>query len=280
MNSRGYNTTVGILYLVATPIGNMEDITFRALRVLREAVLIAAEDTRHTRKLLSHYDIHTDLISYHEHNKDRQGERVVEALSNGDAALVSDAGTPLLSDPGYELVQQVLEAGHQVCPVPGPSAPLTALVVSGLPTDSFTFLGYIPRKAAERKRMLEDAARSPHTQVFFEAPHRLRASLADLEAAFGSERRMAACREMTKKFEEVRRGTAAEVRSYFERQEPRGEFTLVVDGAQVKRWTESKLQAALEEYLQSGMSRGKAAKELAKLSGWPRNRIYELSLEE
>lgn len=270
---------MGTLYLVATPIGNMEDITLRGLRVLREVRLIAAEDTRHTRKLLTHFDIHTDLISYHEHNKAAAGRRLVDRLAEGDIALVSDAGTPLLSDPGYELVQDALAAGHTVCAVPGASAPLTALAASGLPTDSFTFLGYVPRKAGERERLFSRTAQSPQTLIFFEVPHRLRESLSAMAAVYG-DRRVAVCRELTKKFEEIRRGTLAEMLEYFTENEPRGEFTIVAEGAVFERWSEQQLRAALVDYMDEGVSRREASRELAKISGWPRNHIYELSLEE
>ena len=173
---------MGTLYLVATPIGNLEDITARALRVLREAALIAAEDTRHTRRLLTHFDIHTPVTSYFEHNKLQKLEAVVEALAQGDVALVSDAGTPALSDPGYELVRAALAAGFPVTAIPGPSALLTALVASGLPTDAFLYLGFLPRKEAERRRMLESVASEPRTLVAYEAPHRLLDTLAEVRA--------------------------------------------------------------------------------------------------
>jgi 16S rRNA (cytidine1402-2'-O)-methyltransferase len=194
---------VGTLYLIATPIGNLEDLTQRALRVLREVELIAAEDTRQTRKLLNHYQIKTPLISYHEHNKLKRLERLRQALETGDVALVSDAGTPGLSDPGYLLVRYALNAGCQVSPIPGPSAPIAALVVSGLPTDSFTFLGYLPRRRAERVRLMEEISQERRTMLAFEVPHRLLKSLEDLEATLGGGRPIVVCRELTKVHEEI-----------------------------------------------------------------------------
>ena len=164
---------MGTLYLVATPIGNLEDITFRAIRILREVKLVAAEDTRHTRKLLSHYEIDTRQVSYHEHNKDAQGANILKALEEGDVALVSDAGTPGLSDPGYELIKAALQADHVVSSIPGPSAPIAALVASGLPTAAFLFLGYLPRRGVERRRLLESLADEERTLLFFEVPHRV-----------------------------------------------------------------------------------------------------------
>ena len=182
------------LYLVSTPIGNLEDITLRALRVLREVSLIAAEDTRRTQKLLAHYDIHTPLISYHEHNKRRREPRLLEALAQGDVALVSDAGTPLINDPGAALVRAAWEAGHRVVPVPGPNAALAALVASGLPTEAFLYLGYLPRKRAARRQFLQAVADLPYTLIFLETPQRLTAALDDLAAVLGPQRPLTVAR--------------------------------------------------------------------------------------
>src|SRR5512140_1776589 len=195
---------MGTLYLVATPIGNLEDMSPRAIRILREARLIAAEDTRHTRQLLTHFDIHTPLTSYYEHNKLAKLETILAALAEGDVALVSDAGTPAINDPGYELVRAALAAGHTVSPIPGPSAPLAALAASGLPTDAFLYLGYLPRKSAERRELLTGVAALPYTLIFLETPHRLLEALDDLLAALG-DRPMAAARELTKLHEQVYR---------------------------------------------------------------------------
>ncbi len=276
---------MGTLYLIATPIGNLEDISLRALRVLGEVGLIAAEDTRHTRKLLSHHGIRSRLLSYHEHNKVERVAQVLEALEGGDVALVSDAGTPGLSDPGYELVMAALQAGHRVCPVPGPSAVTAALVASGLPTDSFVFIGYLPRQVAERRRLLPTLAAERRTIVAFEAPHRLRASLRDLAQALGSERPVAVCRELTKIHEEVLRGTLGQVRDHFARHAPRGEITLVIggaprgEGAKPRRWPASRVRRLLAAKRAEGLSLAEAARQVAGLSGWSRRELYALSAE-
>ncbi|MGW8249455.1 MAG: 16S rRNA (cytidine(1402)-2'-O)-methyltransferase, partial [Anaerolineales bacterium] len=177
---------MGTLYLIATPIGNLEDISARALRLLNEVAYIAAEDTRQTRKLLSHFGIHTPVTSYHEHNKQSKIGFVLEQLASGDVGLVSDAGTPNLNDPGYELVRAALDAGYAVSPIPGACAPVAALIASGLPTDAFLYLGYLPRKSAERRRSLAEIAHLPYSLVFLESPHRLVASLEDLLAILGN----------------------------------------------------------------------------------------------
>ncbi len=276
----GYNSRVGTLYLVATPIGNLEDITLRALRVLGEVELIGAEDTRHTRKLLYRYQIDTPVVSYHEHNKQARLDRMLQALSAGDVALVSDAGTPGLSDPGYELVRAAVSSGHRVVPVPGPSAPIAALVASGLPTDAFVFLGYLPRRTAERRQLLERLARESRTMLAFEAPHRLQATLQDLEDAFGPGRPMAVARELTKVHEEIYRGDVRQARAHFESEAPRGEFTLVLGGAQPEEaWDELSVRAALAANLRSGMSRTDAARAVAGEAGWPRRKVYRLAME-
>ncbi|MEA3377734.1 MAG: 16S rRNA (cytidine(1402)-2'-O)-methyltransferase [Chloroflexota bacterium] len=270
---------MGTLYIVATPIGNLEDITLRALRILREVSLIAAEDTRRARLLTSHYDIDTPTTSYFEGNKLAKLNIVFEALDGGDVALISEAGMPGLSDPGYELIQAAIQRGYSVVPVPGPTAPVTALVVSGLPTDTFLFLGYLPRRRSRRRRLLDEVAREQHTLVAFETPHRLRESLADMEAVLG-DRPLALCREMTKVYEEIWRGTVSEARSYFAEQEPRGEFTVVIGGVpeEEQRWDEEQVRAALEDLLAQGVRRPDAAKRVAELSGWDRSAVYQLSL--
>lgn len=276
-----YNSGVSTLYLVATPIGNLEDVTLRALRILGEVHHIAAEDTRRTRKLLDHYEIDTPLLSYHEHNKLTRLSEVLDLLSVGDVALVSDAGTPALSDPGFVLVQAALDAGHDVSPVPGPTAPIAALVASGLPSDSFLYVGYLPRKRAARRALLEQLRQTPHTLLAFETPHRLLAALADLEAVLGSERRMAVCRELTKVHEQILRGTIGELRAHFEEYEPRGEITLVVAGATASsRWEEARVRAALDERLAAGSTPSEAAREIAARAGWPRREVYQLTLED
>jgi 16S rRNA (cytidine1402-2'-O)-methyltransferase len=272
---------VGTLYLVATPIGNLEDISQRALRILREADLIAAEDTRQTRKLLTHYKIDTPLISYHEHNKLTRKKRLLSALEEGDLALVSDAGTPGLSDPGFLLINVALEAGHRISPIPGPSAPIAALVASGLPTDSFLFLGYLPRKRAERTRLLESLAHEQRTLIAFEAPHRLRVTLEDLVEILGHERPVAICRELTKLYEEIVRGTMSYAHEHFTLHEPRGEFTLVIGGSSpADRWDEKSVRKELNERLAEGLSPSEAAREVAAVTGWPRREVYRLTMKE
>jgi 16S rRNA (cytidine1402-2'-O)-methyltransferase len=267
---------MGTLYLVATPIGNLEDFSPRAVRTLREARLIAAEDTRVTRNLLTRFDLHTPLTSYFEHNKLTKLESILTALAGGDVALVSDAGTPAINDPGYELVRAALDAGHNVCPIPGPSAPLAALAASGLPTDSFLYLGYLPRKSSERRELARQIKNLPYTLLFLESPHRLTAALQDLETSFGS-RQIAVARELTKIHEEIWRGTIPEAIRYFTQSEPRGEFTLVVAGSSNRgadKWTEDKITIAIKFGLKLGESPSALAKRLAQESGWERKEIY------
>jgi len=264
------------LYLVATPIGNLEDITARAVRVLSEVVLIAAEDTRHSKKLLNHLNIQTPLESYYEHNKLTKLERILEALGGGDVALVSDAGTPALNDPGYELVCAVLEAGHRVSPVPGPTAPVAALVASGLPTDRFVYLGYLPRKVVQRRRTLREVQNFTYTLVCLETPHRLAAALVDLHTILG-DRRIAVARELTKLHEEIFRGTISEAVAYFTEGSIRGEITLVVAGASLpaEKWSDELVEALIREALSGGESPSKIAKDVAAITGWPRRELYK-----
>ena len=269
---------MGTLYLVATPIGNLEDMSPRAVRILREAALIAAEDTRHTGKLLKHFEIKTPLTSYFEHNKLNKLDFILEKLSGGDVALVSDAGTPAVNDPGYELVKAALEANYDVRPVPGPSAPITALTVSGLPTDSFLYLGYLPHKTSERHKRLEEIESQPYTLVFLESPYRIVEALEDILLILG-DRKICVAREMTKMFEEYWRGSVSEAIQYFKSQPPRGEFTLVVDGKKMdgnEKWTEAELQAAIESELKNERSAKEISAELAKQSGWNKKEIYTL----
>lgn len=271
---------MGTLYLVATPIGNLEDISARALRVLSQVVVIAAEDTRHTRKLLDHYQVRTPLTSYHEHNKLTKLEVVLTALEKGDVALVADAGTPALNDPGYELVRAALQAGYPVSPVPGPSAPVSALVASGLPTDAFLYLGYLPRKSPERRQKLQEVADLPYTLVVLETPHRLLSALQDLLNILG-DRRVAVARELTKLHEEILHTSLSEALAHFRTLAPRGEFTLVIAGKPLleETWDEAHLRRELEQALLRGESPTRAASRLASLSGWPRRKIYRLAIE-
>ncbi|MFO8100692.1 MAG: 16S rRNA (cytidine(1402)-2'-O)-methyltransferase [Dehalococcoidia bacterium] len=225
------------LYLVATPIGNLEDITFRAVRILREVSLIAAEDTRKTRRLLARYEIDTPLTSYHEHNKKLKTPKVLKAFAEGDIAIVSEAGMPGINDPGYALVEAALENNIKVVPIPGPSAIPTALAASGLTAEQFVYLGFLPRKAGQRRKLLESVANQPRSIVAFESPHRLPGAFKDIQAVMG-ERRLAVCREMTKLHEEIWRGTAAEAVEHFA--SPKGEFTLVIEGKPRKAESRSK----------------------------------------
>jgi 16S rRNA (cytidine1402-2'-O)-methyltransferase len=269
---------MGILYLVATPIGNLEDISARALRILRESVLIAAEDTRHTGTLLKHFEIKSQLTSYFEHNKLNKLDFILEKLSEGDVALVSDAGTPAINDPGYELVKAALASGFDVRPVPGPSAPIAALTVSGLPTDSFLYLGYLPSKSTERRKSLAQISSLTYTLLFLESPHRIVDSLEDILSTLG-DRRICVAREMTKLYEEYWRGQVSGALEYFKSKDPRGEFTLVIEGQQTidrGRWTEEELLKAIKNELKADKSAKEISTELAEQSGWNKKEIYAL----
>ena len=216
-----------VLYVIATPIGNLEDISLRALRILREVKLIAAEDTRKTRRLLNAYNIKTPLTSYHEHSKRAKLDYLLNYLEKEDMALVSEAGMPGLSDPGYELIVAAIERGISVVPIPGASAVITALVVSGLPTDQFLYVGFLPRRKGQRQRLLSSIIDEPRTIVAFETPHRLREALSDIEEILG-DRRLSVCRELTKVHEEIFRGRVSQARKHFVKL--RGEFSLVIEG--------------------------------------------------
>ena len=229
---KGAGPRMGTLYLVSTPLGNPEDITLRALRVLREVGLVAAEDTRQAQRLLARHQIDVPCISYHEHNRLSKVDDLLTALANGDVALVSNAGTPGMADPGFELVSACIAAGFAVVSLPGPSAPIAALVASGLPTDQFTCLGFLPRRGAERRALLHTLADAPQTLVCFEAPHRLADALVDLLAIMG-DRRMAVARDLTKAHEEFRRERISQALAHYREHRPRGDFTLVVEG---RRW--------------------------------------------
>jgi len=271
---------VSILYLIATPIGNLEDISARALKTLREVTLILAEDTRHTGKLLARYGIKTPLSSYYEHNKIIKLPEILARLQEGDLALVSDAGTPLLNDPGYELVRSALTAGHDVSPIPGPSAPLSALIVSGLPADAFLYLGYLPRKDSDRRQKIKEITELPYTIIFLEAPHRLLTTLSALSTELG-DRQIAVARELTKLYEEVQRGTIREMVEHFTEHKPRGEFTLVIDGfhPDIETWSIDELKREIEARMMINQPATTAAKEISIKSGWPRRKVYNLIIE-
>ncbi len=270
-----------ILFVVATPIGNLEDISLRALRILREVKLIAAEDTRRTRQLLNSYGIHTQLTSYNEHNRQVKLAYLLSCLGEKDIALVSEAGMPGMSDPGYELIVAAVEQGIPTVIVPGASIVVTALVASGLPTRQFIYLGFLPRRKGERRQLLASVAAEPRTIIALESPHRLLATLNDVIDTLG-DRRLAVCREMTKLYEEVFRGKASQAREHFH--QPKGEFTLVIEG-RVSR-DKPKLTEEVTQQLRRLRHQGKTAKEaiaqVAKMTKMPRRELYRtwLSLDK
>ncbi|HWR39520.1 MAG TPA: 16S rRNA (cytidine(1402)-2'-O)-methyltransferase [Patescibacteria group bacterium] len=277
----------GILYLCATPIGNLEDMTFRAVRVLKEAAVIAAEDTRHTRKLLSHFELHTPLISYHEHNKASRGPELVNRLLGGeDVAVVSDAGIPGISDPGADLVRLALAAGITVVPLPGACAALTGLVASGQDSAQFVFLGFLPKTAKKRREVLARVARYPETLVLYESPHHLKSTLAELAAVLG-DRPAVAARELTKKFEEFHRGSLISLHGTFSGQPIRGEFVLIVAGA--GEMTETAVKSETNEGLSpaeqvatrvaAGQEKKEAIRLVAQQLGIPKRQVYQAFLD-
>jgi len=271
-----------VLYVVGTPIGNLEDITLRALRVLREVSLIAAEDTRTTAKLLARYDIHTPMLSFFEHNEPVRQDQILRTLETKDVALVSEAGMPAISDPGYRLVQAAVAAGVPVTVVPGPSAVLAALTVAGLPTDSFVFLGFLPRRRSARQKLLAQVRDESRTVVCFEAPHRLLASLDDILTVCGDRPIVVAC-ELTKMFEEVWRGTASGALAHYQERAPRGEFTLVLSGAAddgAPAWEEARVRQTLAELIRDGASHRDAVAQVAATCGWPKRDVYRLAVKD
>ena len=267
------------LYVVATPIGNLEDVTLRALRVLGEVSLVAAEDTRTAAVFLRHHGLNPPLISYTDHNKRQRIPHILQRLQEADVALVTDAGTPAISDPGVDLVAAARGAGHQVLTVPGPSAPVAAMSIAGLGGAAFRFVGFLPRAGGDLRRLLEDAAPRPEVLVAFEAPTRLRKSLAAIAEVL-PERRMAVCRELTKLHEETFIGTAGEALRYFSA--PRGEIVLVIEGVDEKAAPSADDEAALREEIaqmrQLGLTRSQATTLLSKRFTAPRRRLYELWL--
>jgi 16S rRNA (cytidine1402-2'-O)-methyltransferase len=267
----------GSLFVVATPIGNLGDVTFRAVDVLKSVSLIVAEDTRHSRTLMSHLGITTPMTAYHEHNEARESPRLVRRMIEGDSvALISDAGTPLLSDPGARLVAASLEAGIRVIPIPGASALLSALVASGIPADQFTFLGFLPRKGGERDSMLRAVSRSPFTTVIYESPQRVAATLADLMDAGCGDRPAALARELTKHFEEVRRGTVMSLHAGAV-DGLRGEIVLVIAGAVERAPSESEARDTVSRMRSEGASTRDIIERLTDELGVPRNIAYKLA---
>lgn len=271
---------VGVLYIVGTPIGNLEDITLRALRVLKEAYLIAAEDTRHTKTLLNHYGIRTPLTSYHEHNEKAKAHALVLHLKQSEnVALVCDAGTPTLSDPGYRLVEEAVKAGVRVVPIPGVSALTAVLSASGLPTDRFVFEGFLPAKKGPRRDKLGKLRGEPRTLVFFEAPHRLKESLRDLLELLG-DRQVVLAREVTKLHEEFVRGSLGQVSATMDRGEPQGEITLVVKGSEGEtRPPENLLRSEIRRLRRKGLRVKEIAELLGEKFSFSKREIYRLVIE-
>jgi 16S rRNA (cytidine1402-2'-O)-methyltransferase len=277
------NKDGGKLYLVPTPIGNLEDMSFRAIRVLKEADLIAAEDTRQTKKLCHYYDIPTPITSYHEHNKDTSGEKILAELRAGRmVALVSDAGMPTISDPGYELVQQALEEKHFVIPLPGPNAALTALTASGLIPQPFYFYGFLARHKKEKRKQLESLKHLQDTIIFYEAPHRLKETLELILEVLGN-RKMSICRELTKRFEEFIRGNVEEVIEWAEKEDIRGEFCLIVEGSNEQElsasdqwWKDMSIVEHVNHYIETEkLTPKEAIKKAAKDRDLPKREVYQ-----
>jgi len=267
----------GRLYVVSTPIGNLEDITYRAVRILKEVDWIACEDTRTTRRLLDHYGISKPTVSYHEHNEAGRAAELIARIEQGESgALVSDAGTPLLSDPGYRLVHAAAEAGVRVEALPGPSALLAALVVSGLPTDRFLFAGFFPAKQGQRRHLLESLAGEAATLVFYEAPHRITETLEDIAAVLG-QRHIAVARELTKIHEETLRGTADEIReSLIAREAVRGEFVVMIGKAEAPQTADVPIEVMIETLIGAGIERMEAIKTVARERGLSKREVYKL----
>lgn len=277
----------GKLYLCATPIGNLEDITLRVLRVLKEADLIAAEDTRNSIKLLNHFDIKTPMTSYHEYNKIEKAYTLIEKMREGmNIALITDAGTPGISDPGEELARMCMDAGIEVTSLPGPAACITALTLSGLPTRRFAFEAFLPMEKKERKEVLQELVDETRTIIIYEAPHKLVKTLKDLRGTLGN-RRITLCRELTKKHETAFRTTIEELLSYYENEKPLGECVLVIEGksrkelkeAEAASWETVPVEEHMKIYEKQGMSRKDAMKQVAKDRGVSKREIYQMLLE-
>lgn len=269
---------MGTLYIVATPIGNLEDMTFRALRILKEVALIAAEDTRTSRVLTQHFEIETPMTSYHEHNKVAKLEQIFNTLVTGDVALISDAGTPGISDPGYELINEAINRDIPVVPLPGANAIIPAIVASGLPTDGFLYLGFLPKKEKALRDLLDLVKGEKRTLVAYESPYRLTDSLKIAADVLG-DRDCCVAREISKKFEEFHRNSLTGALAYFSDENPRGEVTLVIHGAEEEGvWDADRVREAFQQKLADGESRSKAAKAIAAQSGWKKSDIYGLDV--
>jgi 16S rRNA (cytidine1402-2'-O)-methyltransferase len=273
----------GVLYLVGTPIGNLDDITFRAIKILKTVDLIAAEDTRHTGKLLAHFEIKTPQVSYYQHNQNLRIPELISALAQGKSiALVSDAGMPGISDPGYELVCECIKSNIQVTPIPGVSASITGLVVSGFSTERFVFEGFLPSSNKERKESLQFIKEENRTIILYEAPHRLLNTLNDLLEVLGETRNIAIARELTKLHEELWRGNLKEAIESYQDRQPRGEYTLIVQGniaQEAKILTVEELKRELKQLIESGMTRSKASQHLAQVTTFSRQYLYKLTLD-
>ena len=278
----------GTLYLCATPIGNLEDMTFRVIRTLKEVDLIAAEDTRNSIKLLNHFEIKTPMTSYHEYNKIEKGHKLVEKLQEGmNIALITDAGTPGISDPGEELVKMCYEAGIEVTSLPGAAACITALTLSGLSTRRFAFEAFLPTDKKEHQEVLKELQEETRTMILYEAPHRLLKTLKELEEVFGSDRKLTVCRELTKKHETAFQTTFSEAIAHYEATEPRGESVLVIEGKsreqirqeEVNKWEEMSLEEHMDFYTKQGIDRKEAMKRVAKDRGMAKRDVYKALLD-
>lgn len=274
--------TLGELYVVGTPIGNLEDISFRAIHILKTVDAIASEDTRHTGKLLHHFEIQTPQVSYHQHNHKQRAPELLARLQRGQSlALVSDAGLPGISDPGYELVRTCVEANIPVVPIPGPSAALTALTASGLPSDRFCFEGFLAAKGTERREHLVQIQTESRTIILYESPHRLRQTLQDLYTTLGADRQIVIARELTKLHETFWRGTVEDAIAQYQTQDPRGEYTLTIAGKPVTKavYTDDELRQKLQALIDQGVSPSQASRQLAQTLNVPRRYLYQLSLD-
>lgn len=275
---------LGKLYIVATPIGNLEDITFRAIRILKTVDLIAAEDTRHSGKLLKHYQISTPTVSYHQHNNKAKIKDILNLLKQGkNIALISDAGIPIISDPGYELVKNCLEENINIIPIPGANAALTALIASGLSCEKFVFEGFLPTKNKLRSDLLNSLKRETRTIIFYEAPHRLERTLIDFKEVFGGKRNIVLARELTKLYEEFWRGNIEEAIAFYkDLHKPKGEYTIVLEGNLNNgelTLTEEEVKKELENLLKQGISKTEASRQLAQFSSFSKRQIYQFALE-
>lgn len=274
----------GILYLVATPIGNLKDITFRAIETLQSVDLIAAEDTRHTAKLLHHYQIKTPTISYHQHNHQARVAELTTKLLNGfNIALVTDAGTPAISDPGYHLVLACIDANINIIPIPGAIAAINGLVASGLPTEKFCFEGFLPTKKKLRDNLLNKLQTEKRTLIFYEAPHKLQKTLADLAQFLGENRNISLARELTKIHEDFWRGNLGKAIEFYQNREPKGEYTIIVEGNNEKEeieLSETQIKEEIDKLLHQGMSKTEASQQLAKYTNLSRREIYQLMINQ